>query len=113
MLIPNGLGIPLHDRAELAGLKLAFGERLPEVPMGLTKAQTGSLAAGSGVEAATAALALHAKKIPPAVNTTKPIDSAKLNISATARDAEIGVSVSSVFSLGGQNAALVFRKIEQ
>jgi 3-oxoacyl-[acyl-carrier-protein] synthase II len=111
LLIPNGLGIPLHDRAELAGLKLAFGPRLLEVPMGLTKAQTGSLAAGSGVEAATAALALHAKKIPPAVNTNKPIDSAKLNIAATARDADIAVSVSSVFSLGGQNAALVFKSV--
>jgi 3-oxoacyl-[acyl-carrier-protein] synthase II len=110
LLIPNGLGIPLHDRAELAGLKLALGARLSEIPLALTKAQTGSLAAGSGAEAATAALAVHAGKIPPSVNTVKPVDSAKLNVARSARDAEVGLCVSSVFSLGGQNAALVFRK---
>lgn len=112
LLIPNGLGIPPHDRAELSGLNLAFGSRLAEVPMALTKSQTGSLAAGSGVEAGTTVLAIHAGKIPPAVNTDKPIDSMKLNVSATVRDAKIGVGVSSVFSLGGQNAALVFKRVE-
>jgi 3-oxoacyl-[acyl-carrier-protein] synthase II len=111
LLIPNGLGIPLHDRAELAGLKTAFGSRLPEVPMALTKAQTGSLAAASGVEAAAAARAIYSGKIPPSVNTIRPINGAKLNVSRQARDAKIKVSMSSVYSLGGQNAALVFRAI--
>ncbi|HEX4055267.1 MAG TPA: beta-ketoacyl-[acyl-carrier-protein] synthase family protein [Tepidisphaeraceae bacterium] len=111
LLIPNGLGIASHDRAELAGLNRVFGSRLPEVPMALTKAQTGSLAAGSGVEAAAAALAVREGKIPPSVNTKKPIDGMTLNVSAEARDAKIDVSVSSVYSLGGQNAALVFKLI--
>jgi len=110
LLIPNGLGIPAHDRAELAGLKTVFGNRLPEVPISLTKAQTGSLAAGSGVEAGTAALAVNAGKIPPSVNTIKPMDSNRLNVSPETRDAEIDVCVSSVFSLGGQNASLVFKR---
>ena len=35
----------------------------------------------------------------------------KLKARPEARDAEINVSVSSVYSLGGQNAALVFKKI--
>jgi 3-oxoacyl-[acyl-carrier-protein] synthase II len=111
LLIPNGLGIPAHDRAELTALKSVFGNRLAEVPMSLTKAQTGSLAAGSGVEAGTAALTLNAGTIPPSVNTTKPIDSIRLNVSPESREAKIDVSVSSVYSLGGQNAALVFRAI--
>lgn len=82
-----------------------------EVPMALTKAQTGSLAAGSGVEAAVAAMALREEKIPPSVNTKKPIDGMKLDVSSEARDAKIDVSVSSVYSLGGQNAALVFKRL--
>jgi 3-oxoacyl-[acyl-carrier-protein] synthase II len=110
LLIPNGLGIPAHDRAELAGLKTVFGNRMPEVPMSLTKAQTGSLAAGSGVEAGTAVLAINAGKIPPSVNTIKPVDSNQLNVLAEAREAKIEVCVSSVYSLGGQNAALVFKR---
>lgn len=109
LLLPNGLGIPSHDRAELAAMKTVFGNRLPEVPMSLTKAQTGSLAAGSGVEVGNAALAIHAGKIPPSVNTKKPLDATRLNVSPETRDAKVNVTVTSVYSLGGQNAALVFK----
>jgi 3-oxoacyl-[acyl-carrier-protein] synthase II len=111
LLIPNGMGIPNHDRAELAGLKHVFGSALPNIPMALTKAQTGNLAAGNGVDAGTTVLALHAGTIPPSVNTKKIIDSQKLNIAPETRDAKLNVAVSSVYSLGGQNSALVFRKL--
>ncbi|MGD0464452.1 MAG: beta-ketoacyl-[acyl-carrier-protein] synthase family protein [Tepidisphaeraceae bacterium] len=111
LLVPYGLGIASHDRAELAGLKRAFGRHLLETPLSLTKAQTGTIAAGSGVEAGTAVLAVAEQKIPPSINTKKPIDGMKLNVSSQARDAKIDVSVSSVYSLGGQNAALVFRRV--
>jgi 3-oxoacyl-[acyl-carrier-protein] synthase II len=110
LLVPCGLGIPGHDRAELAGLHNVFGGGLERVAMAPTKGQTGNLAAGSGVDAAAAVLALHHGKIPPAVNTRKPLDGVKLNVRPEARDAKLNVSVSTVYSLGGQNAALVFRK---
>jgi len=111
LLVPAGLGLPFHDRAELAGLATALGPHLQKIALSPIKAQTGSLAAGSGVDAATAVLALHHGKIPPALNTRKPLDGARLNVSATTRDAELKVSMASTFSLGGQNAALVFRKV--
>lgn len=111
LLVPCGLGIPTHDRAELAGLHNVFGGGLERVAMAPIKAQTGNLAAGSGVDAAAAVLSLHHNKIPPAVNTRKPLDGVKLNVRPEARDAEVKVSVSSIYSLGGQNAALVFKKV--
>ena len=111
LLVPSGLGIPSHDRAELAGLHNVFGGGLSRVPLAPIKAQTGNLAAGSGVDAAAAVLALHHKKIPAAVNTRKVIDGQSLNLKAEVRDADLNVTVSSVYSLGGQNAALVFRKV--
>jgi 3-oxoacyl-[acyl-carrier-protein] synthase II len=110
LLIPNGLGIASHDRAELAGLTKAFGPALEKIALSPIKAQVGSLAAGSGVDAATAVLGLYHGKIPPAINTRKPLDNAKLNVAPESRDANINVAVSTVCSLGGQNAALVFRK---
>src|SRR3954453_7708301 len=73
-LVPCGLGIPGHDRAELAGLHTVFGGGLERVPMATIKAQIGNLAAGSGVDAATAALAVHHGVIPPAKNTSKPVN---------------------------------------
>ena len=110
VLVPCGLGIPSHDRAELAALHNVFGGGLERVPLAPIKAQTGNLASGSGVDAAAAVLALYHNVIPPAVNTHKPLDGMKLNTKPEARDAQVNVSVSSVYSLGGQNAALVFKR---
>src|SRR5207247_3897233 len=111
LMVPCGLGIPGHDHAELAGLHNVFGGALERVPIAPIKAQTGNLAAGSGVDAAAAVLSLSHNKIPAALNTRKPVNGVKLNVRAEVRDADVKVSVSSVYSLGGQNAALVFRKI--
>jgi 3-oxoacyl-[acyl-carrier-protein] synthase II len=111
LLVPSGLGIPSHDRAELAGLHNVFGGGLSRVPLAPIKAQTGNLAAGSGVDAATAVLAVRHNKIPGAINTRKVLDGHELNVKPEARDAELNVTVSSVYSLGGQNAALVFKRI--
>ncbi len=109
LVVPFGMGIPGHDAAELAGLKKALGEHASKVYLSPIKGQTGNLAAGSGVEVATAVLALKHGKVPPAVNTKKT--AMPLNVSATVRDANLRVTVSSAYSLGGQNAALVFRAV--
>jgi 3-oxoacyl-[acyl-carrier-protein] synthase II len=111
LLVPHGLGIASSDRAELKGLRQTFGDRLSRVAMSPIKAQIGCLGAGCGADAAAAVLALHGGKIPPAVNTNEPLDGQKLNVSPETRDAKLSVAVSSVYSLGGQNAALVFKRI--
>jgi 3-oxoacyl-(acyl-carrier-protein) synthase len=110
LLVPCGLGIASHDRAELNGLTTVFGGGLSRIPLFPLKSRTGNLAAGSGVDAAAAVLSLHHNKIPAALNTGKIIGGLSLNNAAEARDAAINIAVSSVYSLGGQNAALVFRK---
>jgi 3-oxoacyl-[acyl-carrier-protein] synthase II len=111
LLIPHGLGIPSHDRAELAGLKNTFSDHMSEMRLAPIKAQTGNAAAGSGVDAAATVLSLHHGRIPAAMNTRKIIDGMKLNVSPEVREAQMNVAVSSVYSLGGQNAALVFKRI--
>jgi 3-oxoacyl-[acyl-carrier-protein] synthase II len=111
LLVPTGLGIPTHDRAELSGLHNVFGAALERVALSPIKAQTGNMAAGSGVDAAAAVLALHHDKIPAALNTRKVFDGKRLNVKPEPRDAKVNVSVSSIYSLGGQNAALVFKKV--
>ncbi|MCC7349216.1 MAG: hypothetical protein IT446_01485 [Phycisphaerales bacterium] len=111
LLVPNGLGIPTHDRAELNGLKTVFGDGLSKPAIAPIKSQIGNLAAGSGVDAAAAVLGLYHGRIPAAINTHKVIDNLKLNVSPEVRTQDVNVSVSNIYSLGGQNAALVFRKI--
>jgi 3-oxoacyl-[acyl-carrier-protein] synthase II len=111
LMIPHGEGAPKFDRAELNGLRNAFGERLSRIALAPIKSQTGLLGAGCGADAAAAVLSIHHGKVPPAVNTHRTIDQQKLNVAREARDARVNVAVSSVCSLGGQNAALVFRAI--
>jgi 3-oxoacyl-[acyl-carrier-protein] synthase II len=111
LIVPCGLGIPSHDKAELNGLTQVFGGGLERIAMSPIKSQIGNLAAGSGAEAAAALLALHDGKIPPAINTRKLPQGRKLNVAAKTRDQKINVALSSVYSIGGQNAALVFRQI--
>jgi 3-oxoacyl-[acyl-carrier-protein] synthase II len=111
VFIPNGISLPGSDHAELNGLRKALGADLERVAMAPIKAQIGYLGAGSGVDAAAAALSVATGKIPPAKNSRKIIDGAKLNVAPEHREMPVKVAVSTVYSLGGQNAALVFRKV--
>ncbi len=110
-IVPHGLGHPKFDRAELSGLLQVFGGGLARVPLAPIKAQMGNLVAGCGVDAAAAALTVATGKVPPAINTRQVIDGQSLNVAATAREMPVEVAISTVYSLGGQNAALVFKRI--
>lgn len=111
LIVPHGLGIAKFDQAELNGLKSVFGDSLSKPLCAPIKAQMGNLNAGTGVDAATAALSVYHNKVAPAVNTKNLINGAKLNVSTSAREQEVNLAVTSTYALGGQNAALVFRKV--
>jgi len=110
-MVPHGLGLPSHDKAELAGLKLAFGQCLETVPMATIKGQIANMGAAGAIDAAAAVLSVAHGTVPPAANVHKVRDGMKLNVSSTPRSANVQIAVSSVYSLGGQNAALVFKKV--
>jgi 3-oxoacyl-[acyl-carrier-protein] synthase II len=111
LLIPNGIGLASADKAELNGIAKCFGESLSKIPVAATKAQTGNLAAGCGVDAATSVLSIFNGVVPPSVNTKAIAGGQSLNVSASTRQQQVNVAVSSTASLGGQNAALVFKRI--
>jgi 3-oxoacyl-[acyl-carrier-protein] synthase II len=111
VLVPHGLGIPAFDRAELKGLQSAFADHLKSVVFAPIKSSIGNLAAGCGTDAAAAVMSIYSGRSPGAQNTRKVIDGQALNVSAGAREIAGEVSVSSVYSLGGQNAALVFKAL--
>lgn len=111
LLVPCGLGIVSHDRAELNGLTTVFGGGLERIALLPMKSRMGNLAAGSGADAAATVLAMHHGVLPAAINTPAHVGSTSLNVADHAREAKIDVAISSVFSLGGQNAALVFKRV--
>ena len=107
LLVPHGLGIRHHDASELAGLRRVFGDDLKRPLACPIKAQTGTPAAGCALDLATAALALQCGQIPPSPNTPADV----LNVAATARGTGPTLALCPVFGLGGQNAALVLKKL--
>jgi 3-oxoacyl-[acyl-carrier-protein] synthase II len=112
LLIPDGVGIQKFDRAELKGIRNALGDHTERVAMAPLKAQMANLGAGTGVEAAAAVLAISSGKVPAAVNTKNVVDGLKLNTSTQVREMPLKAAVSTVYSLGGQNAALVFKRCD-
>jgi 3-oxoacyl-[acyl-carrier-protein] synthase II len=111
VVIPNGIGEVGSDRAELNGLIKALGGELDRIALAPIKSQIANLGAGSGVEAGAAALCVQSGKVPPAINTRKIIDGRKLNVKDESREIPVRAAINTVYSLGGQNAALVFKKM--
>ncbi|HVT90509.1 MAG TPA: beta-ketoacyl-[acyl-carrier-protein] synthase family protein [Tepidisphaeraceae bacterium] len=111
LVVPHGLGVKSADQSELNGLSKALGNETERVAMSPIKAQVGNIGAGVGVDAAAAVLSLHSGKVPGAINSRNFIDGRKLNVSTQTRELNPKVAISTVFSVGGQNAALVFKKV--
>lgn len=112
LLIPHGLGLARDDSAELRGLQKSLGGELSRIAVAPIKPQIGLLGAGCGADACAAVLSIASAVAPPAINTPKKAGEVTLNVSPEARTLPLKTAVSSVYSLGGQNAALVFRRIE-
>jgi 3-oxoacyl-[acyl-carrier-protein] synthase II len=110
LIVPNGTGIREFDDAELNGLKSIFADGLSRPYFSPTKAQTGHLNAGCGFDVAVAVLSIARGRIAPAVNTINPVG-VSLNVSRSAREARPRTALTTTYSLGGQNAALVFRAV--
>ncbi len=108
----HGTGTPYNDKTETAAIKLAFGDAAYSVPVSSIKSMTGhSAAAAGGVEAVASVLAMRDNMIPPTINLDTPDPECDLDyVPHTARQADVEVVLSNSFGMGGQNAALVFRR---
>jgi 3-oxoacyl-[acyl-carrier-protein] synthase II len=108
----HGTGTPYNDKTETAAIKLAFGEAAYRVPVSSIKSMVGhSAAAAGGVEAVASLLALRDNRIPPTINYEFPDPDCDLDyVPNESREAEVDSVLSNSFGMGGQNAALIFRR---
>ncbi|MEO1236169.1 MAG: beta-ketoacyl synthase [Planctomycetota bacterium] len=107
VVVPFGLGHPDWDGPEAAALRTLLGDRLAAVPVLSPKASVGNLGAGSGgFDLCLAAQVLHTQTIPPHVNRDRPLD----GLGATDADA-LDVALVLATGLGGQNTAMVLKKV--
>lgn len=111
LIVPHGLGIAKFDQAELNGMVAVFGTSIDNPCISPMKSQTGTLGAGSGADVAGAVLSIFHQIIPPATNTRVIHNDVRLNVAPEARKEKVDVAIASTYSQGGQNAALVFKRV--
>ncbi len=110
-IVPMGFGASEYDQAEANALSTIFGARLATIPMVTTKPNVGNCAAGAGaIDLAAGALCLRHQKLPARLNGEEL--SADLDATTTnARAAELNHILICGTGLGGQNTAVILKKI--
>ncbi len=111
LIVPFGIGAPATDQAEAAALRSVFGDALASVPIASLKSMAGNCAAGSGgLDVCVAAMALAQQTLPAVINCTQPLPGLRA-AAAPSRPAPLRHALVYSTGLGGQNAALVLKRV--
>ena len=110
----HGTATIQNDRAEAAGIQRVFGDRARAIPVNAIKSMVGHcLGAAGAIEAAALALTISRGTMPPTVHHDETDPDCPLDIVAhEAREAEINCGVSISIAFGGNDAALVMRRVD-
>lgn len=111
----HGTSTILNDKAETEAIKDVFGEHAYRVPISSTKSMTGHLMGAAGaVEAIITVKTIQEGLIPPTINYEYPDPDCDLDyVPNEARPAQIKIALSNSFGLGGHNACLLLKALEE
>ncbi len=111
----HGTGTPLNDRVETAAIKAVFGEHAYRLAVSSTKSMVGHLMGGAGaLEALATVKAVQEGVIPPTINYEVPDPDCDLDyVPNVARQTEVRAALSNSVGLGGHNATVIFRRVEE
>jgi 3-oxoacyl-[acyl-carrier-protein] synthase II len=105
---------PLGDQNEIFALQKVFGgvDKIP--PVSATKSMTGHMLGAAGaVEAIASVQAICSNTLPPTRNYIDPDPEIIVDcVPNEAREAKVDYVLSTNFAFGGQNAALIFKRVE-
>ena len=109
----HGTSTPYNDKFETLAIKKVFGEQARKVMISSTKSMTGHLlGAAGGVEAIVSVKTIQTGEVPPTINLETPDPDCDLDyVPNVKRSAKVSTVLSNNLGFGGQNAALVFRKL--
>lgn len=109
----HGTSTPYNDKFETMAIKRLFGDYAARLPVSSTKSMTGHLlGAAGGIEGIACLKVLETQVLPPTINLHDPDPECDLDyVPNTARAAKADVVLSNNLGFGGQNAAVVFRKV--
>lgn len=109
----HGTSTPANDLNETLALKRLFGGKEAVPPVSSTKSMTGHmLGAAGGAEAIATVQAIYTGILPPTINYLDPDPELDLDyIPNEPRECRVDYALSTNFAFGGQNAALVFKRV--
>ncbi len=112
---PHGTSTPLNDAVETLAIKHRFGDLAYRIPISGTKSMIGhSLGAAGALDAAACINTIVHGIIHPTINYTVADPECDLDyVPNVARKQTVRVALSNAFGFGGQNACLVFQKMEE
>ena len=109
----HGTSTVLNDKFETLGFKQAFGKAAYDMNISSTKSMTGhALGAAGAIETIATIKALQTGIIPPTIHLNEPDPDCDLNYTpnqSVKRDLNYAMNVNIGF--GGQNAAIIFKKV--
>ncbi|BET69590.1 beta-ketoacyl-ACP synthase II [Opitutales bacterium ASA1] len=110
----HGTSTPYNDKFETAAIKQVYGEHARRLLVSSTKSMTGHLLGAAGaIEAAATVKAIASGIVPPTINLDTPDPECDLDyVPHKARSASVRAAMSNNLGFGGQNAALVFRRLD-
>jgi 3-oxoacyl-[acyl-carrier-protein] synthase II len=108
----HGSSTPINDVTETKAIKQIFGEHAYKLAVSSTKSMIGHpMGAAGALEALACILAIHRGWIAPTINYEFPDPECDLDyVPNQARQAQVNVTLSNSFGLGGQNACLVLKR---
>jgi 3-oxoacyl-[acyl-carrier-protein] synthase II len=109
----HGTATPQNDQAEARGIRQIFGDRARRIPVTSIKSMVGHcLSAAGAIEAAVLAMSLSNRAIPPTVHYRERDPDCDVDIVANeTRELPISCGVSISLAFGGNNAALVMKRV--
>jgi 3-oxoacyl-[acyl-carrier-protein] synthase II len=110
----HGTSTPYNDKFETLAIKQVFGGHARKLMVSSTKSMTGHLlGAAGGVESVICAKAIQQGEVPPTINYEEPDPECDLDyVPNVKRAAPVRIVLSNNLGFGGQNASLIFRRLD-
>jgi 3-oxoacyl-[acyl-carrier-protein] synthase II len=110
----HGTATLKNDKIETAAIKTVLAGHAYKIPVSSTKSMIGhQVAAAGALELITTAVAMDNHFIPPTINYQTPDPACDLDyVPNSAREQVYTCALSNSFGFGGQNSALIIRKIQ-
>lgn len=109
----HGTSTQYNDKFETMAIRKVFGADADKLMVSSTKSMTGHMLGAAGaIEAAICAKAIQEGIVPPTINYETPDPECDLDyVPNVAREADLKVVVSTNLGFGGQNGALLFKRL--